>query len=193
MFGTDQVVSALCVLRIPELAAFSLPHRIPRDDDITTLHQPLAKCLIVVLSIGGVAAWHKDPRVFFNSVVWRVHQGCDIDPWQAFENELLDMKAVHLNLACDPRIQRSFLFRQTTQHGEEVLSYLALHASQVLFVCYLLPSLAACLILLPRDVHLVFQVWRNDGCGGSDGGKNLKRFRRRSVGCDGGKYRPNAE
>src|ERR1051325_1798814 len=137
MFGTDQVVSALCVLRIPELAAFSLPHGIPRDYDITTLHQPLANCLIVVLSIGGVAAGDKNSRVLLDSVVWRVHQGCDIDPGQAFEDELLDMKAVHLNLACDPRIQRSFLFRQTTQHGKEVLSYLALYASQVLFVCYL--------------------------------------------------------
>ena len=140
-----------------------------------------------------MAAWHKNSRVFLDSVVWRVHQGCDVDAWQAFENELVDVKTVHLNLACDPRIQRSFLFRQTTQHGEEVLSHLALYAQQVLFLCYLLPILAACLILLPRDVHLVIQVRRNDGRGGSDGGKNLKRFCRGSVGCNGGKHTPNAE
>ena len=55
MFPANQVVPALARLRIPKLAAFPLPNRVPRNDNVPSTRQTLTQSLIVNLSISRVA------------------------------------------------------------------------------------------------------------------------------------------
>src|SRR5438067_33279 len=119
--SAHQVVAALSRLCVPELTALTLPDRVPTDDHISALNQPLAERLIMNFPIGGVAARHKNGGVRFIRVLRHVDKRRDIDTGKAFENQLLDSKAVHLDLAGDPWMQRCSFAGQAAQHGEQML------------------------------------------------------------------------
>ena len=94
MLAADQVVSALARPRVPELAAFALPDRIPADDDVAASDEALAEGLVVRLAVGRVAARDEDGWMFSGAAVRHVDEGGDEDSRQTLEDELLDMEAV---------------------------------------------------------------------------------------------------
>src|SRR6266700_3970157 len=101
MFCTNQVVAAPAFLGIPELASFSLADRVPTDHDIAALHQSLAERLIICLPIRRMACWDQYCGVSPASIIRQIHQGGNINSGQTLEDQLLDMKAVHLDFAHD--------------------------------------------------------------------------------------------
>src|SRR5581483_9375412 len=111
VLGADKVVPAFSLLRVPELAAFALPHGIPGDNHISTPHQALREGLIVNFSICRMSTRHKNRRMDLVSVVRNVYQRSDKHSRQTFKDQLLDMEAIHLNLARNARMEGSALFR----------------------------------------------------------------------------------
>src|SRR6185369_16357376 len=109
MFRTDQVVSALRSLRIPELAAFPLADRIPGDDHIATFYQPLAESLVVNLSFRRMPTGNEYRRMLARPIIRYIDQSCNIYLGKTFKNQLFNMKALHLDTARDLRMKRCSL------------------------------------------------------------------------------------
>src|SRR4029077_17088554 len=91
MLAANQVVSALARPRVPELATFALPDRIPADDDVAASDEALAQGLVVRLAVGRMAARDEDGGMFTGATVWHVDQSGDEDPRQTLEDEFLDV------------------------------------------------------------------------------------------------------
>ena len=86
MFRADQIVTTLRLLRIPELAALSLPDRIPSQHDVSPFCQPLAQILVINLPVGCVARRHKHGRTLLRVIGWDVNQRGNIYARKAFKD-----------------------------------------------------------------------------------------------------------
>jgi hypothetical protein len=68
------------------------------------------------------------------------------------------MKAVHLNVPGDLRVQRRSFAGKTTKHGEQLFFQLLLNAQQILLGPYSVPDFDALVVLPPRHLRLKFQI-----------------------------------
>ncbi len=116
VFGADQVVTALLRLRVPELAALTLPDRVPTDDEVAALDQSLANILVVNLSLGRVAGSNKDGGMHFGAILRHVYERGYIKAGEALIEELFDVEAIACNPAGDGRLQVGLLRGKTADH-----------------------------------------------------------------------------
>jgi hypothetical protein len=79
---------------------------------------------------------------------------------KTFENELFDVKAVHLNASSYMGVERRLRGWQSSQHLKQVLAELLLNPSQVLLGSNAFPDFATLVILAPGHLRLVSQVVR---------------------------------
>src|SRR5690349_10464403 len=125
---------------------------------------------------------HEDGGTLFCLAVWHIKQGGDVDSGQAFENELLNVEAAHLNAARNLRIQWSFLLRQATEHGQQVRAQFLLNTNQIGVGMNLFPCFAAIVILAPCHFGLILQVRCNFWMLSRARWQDAKRSEERRVG-----------
>src|SRR5438477_4566798 len=112
MFGADQIVAALGSLGVPELAALSLPDRVPSQHDVSPFREPLTHLLIIDFSVGCMPSRQQYGRAFPCMIVWDIDERGNIHTGQTLKDQFFDRKTVHLDLARDVRMQIRFLRRQ---------------------------------------------------------------------------------
>ena len=127
MFGADQIVAALRRLGVPELAALSLPDRIPRQHDVSPFREPLTHLLIIDFSVGCMPSRQQYGRAFPCTIVWDIDERGNIHAGKALKDQFFDGKTVHLDLARDVRVQVRFLRRQTANHLQDFLAQFILY------------------------------------------------------------------
>ena len=120
VLAANQVVAASSARRIPELAAFALPDRIPTDHDVAAQRKPLTQCMVVRLAVRGVAAGDEHCRTGPLAAVGHVDERRDVDTGNALENQLLDAKPGHLHSAGHLRVEWRARRWQTTDHPQQL-------------------------------------------------------------------------
>src|SRR5205085_10684187 len=97
--ATDQVVAALAGLCVSELAPLPLADGVPRKYNLPALHQPLAQRLVMIFAVGRMSRRHENRGMLFGSAplafIRHVEQSTHINSRNAFEDHLLNLKAVH--------------------------------------------------------------------------------------------------
>src|ERR1044072_6513149 len=91
MFGAVQVIAALVVLGIPELAAFALSYGVPSDHHVAMLNQTLAERLIIIFAARRMPSWNENTGVLFRAIVGHIHKSSHVDSRQAFVNQFFDV------------------------------------------------------------------------------------------------------
>src|SRR5206468_482441 len=118
----------------------------------------LAERLIIRFAVCGMTGWNENGGMFRRVIVRHVEQGSDVNMWQAFENQLFDVKAGHLNLSGDMRIQRRLFCWQAAQHLQNMLAESLLNSPQVLLSSNTCPSVPALIVFAPGHLCLISQI-----------------------------------
>ena len=112
MLSTDQVVAALASFASQNWLRSPWPTGSQAEDHISALHQSLAQRLIVCSCRSRRVRQERERQDTFwfcltSRSIRHVQQGSHINAGKAFENQLLDVEAIHWNRAGDARVQWS--------------------------------------------------------------------------------------